>query len=125
MTPKERVGPPPRTAPRTLNALTLGEPREAVLDCARNECNQWYRLDIPGPGVLSVTVETETDAPRPMMRLVVREIGRDPVAQTMGGTASVLEVRPLVDRGLYMVLVQGGGARLPYTVTAKLEPERS
>ena len=95
--------------------------REGVLDCSRKQCNQWYRLDIPTPGSLEVRVETHQQGDRPMTRLVVRQIGRDPLGQTMGGTSNVLSVRAKAGEGLYMVLVQAGGKRLPYTVTAVLE----
>ena len=123
MTPKERVGPLPATAARTLNTLVLGDPRSAVLNCARKECNHWYRLDIARPGMLDVEVETEPKAARPMVRLILREMGRAPLAQTMGGTNPTLSVRAPVGKGLYMVLVQAGGGRLPYTVTATLEAD--
>jgi hypothetical protein len=122
-TPKERVGPLPKTAPRALNTLVLGEPRDAVLDCSRQECNQWYRLDVPLDGVLRVVVETEPDESRAMMRLIVRQIGRDPVGQTMGGRTDPLSVESSVREALYMVLVQAGGGRVSYTVTAELAPD--
>ena len=91
--PKEKPGPLPETGPRTLDTLALGEPREGVLDCSRKQCNQWYRLDVPTPGSLDVRVETHQQGERPMTRLVVRQIGRDPLGQTMGGTSNVLSVR--------------------------------
>ena len=37
MTPKERPGRGPANAPRTLNTLVLGEPREAVLTNMHND----------------------------------------------------------------------------------------
>lgn len=123
--PKERPRPLPATAPRSLETLTLGEPHAAVLDCAAQECNHWYRVEVPRAGTLEVLVEpgeTTGGSGAPLVRVLVRELGRDPLAQTMGDEDGSLRLAPQVRPGLHLVLVQAGGARLPYTVTVALEP---
>ena len=125
--PRERPRPLPATAPRSLETLTLGEPHAAVLDCAAQECNHWYRVEVPQAGRLEVLVETaetaEGSSRPPLVRVLVRELGREPLAQTMGGEDGSLRLEPQVRPGLHLVLVQAGGGRLPYTVTVALEPD--
>ena len=118
--PKERPRPLPANAPRSLTTLTLGEPHAAVLDCAQRDCNHWYRVVVPRAGRLGVVVDTHAAPDRPMMRVLLRELGKQPLAQTMGGRDKALRLEAPVQPTLYLVLVQAGGTELPYTVTVSL-----
>ncbi len=118
--PRERPPPLPENAPRSLVTLTLGEPHPAVLDCAQQDCNHWYRVSVPRSGRLEVVVDTHETPNRPIMRVLIREPTQRPLAQTMGADDGTLRLEAPVQRGLYLILVQAGGARLPYTLTAKL-----
>ena len=120
-TPKERPGRPPESAPSTLWRIELDERREATLDCAKRECNQWYRVDVPRAGALDIVVEPHVER-RPVMRLLVRPLGRPVLGQTMGEIDGPLELRGVqVGKGPHLVLVQGGGGRLPYALTITLK----
>ena len=118
--PRERPPPLPANAPRSLTTLTLGEPHAAVLDCAQRDCNHWYRVAVPRAGRLEVLVDTHEVPDRPVLRLLIRELGKQPLAQTMGGDDGALQLEVAVQPGLYLLLVQAGGARLDYTLTASL-----
>jgi hypothetical protein len=102
--------------------ITLGERHTAVLDCVgANDCNHWYRVQIPRFGELQIDVRTEPLRDRPMMRVLVRELGYTLLAQTMGGEDGRLRIRATATRGVYLILVQGGGGRTPYALTVDLE----
>jgi hypothetical protein len=118
--PRERPPPLPENAPRSLVTLTLGEPHAAVLDCAQRDCNHWYRISVPRSGNLELMVDTHEIPDRPIMRVLVREPAQRPLAQTMSDDDGALRLETPVRRGVYLVLVQAGGATLPYTLTASL-----
>ncbi len=118
--PRERPAPPPAAAPREIRIIYLDEPVEAALDCAELDCNQWFRIDIHHYGRLEIDVDRLGSDGAPMMRVLVRELGRSVQAQTAGAPDELLEIRTRVRPGVYMILVQGGGSRQPYRLSVAL-----
>ena len=112
--------PPPASAPREIRIIYLDEPVESVLDCEGLDCNQWFRIDIRQYGNLEVDVERLEVDGAPMMRVLVRELGRSVQAQTAAAFGEPLHIRTRVRPETYMILVQGGGARQPYRLDVSL-----
>lgn len=121
--PKEKVQ-TPENAPRPLQMLTLGVPHNDFLDCPKNDCNHWYRVDVDGLGVLRVDLVQADEADENITRVVIRGQGSKTLGQGVGIHGEPVVVESAVGPGMYGVLVQGGGIARPYTVTISFEEKQ-
>ena len=123
-----RTLPDPNALPATATVVELEGRYADALDCARNDCADWFRLEIPERGQLRVTLEPGPGSgglSRISTTLLDGE-GRI-VAQGVPGPDggdSRLQMSADVRRGTYrfsVVSVQGR-APLPYEFASSFEP---
>ena len=106
--------------------LPLGVPYVDDLDCYSSSCEKRFRLVVEEPGQLTVIAMPELSNHDSQARLVLESLqgvlakaatGRGPQEDVVA-----LTVTKTVDPGMYFVLLQSVGGRLPYQLTAYLEP---
>jgi hypothetical protein len=115
----DRPDPLPETSPGLSRALVPGEALEGELRCAEEQrCNDWYRLLVEEPGWLRVRVDAAGAADGGRMRLLLRRMGGPVVSQVVSESGPPLVVDGPVEPGVHAILVQGGGARVPYRIVA-------
>ncbi len=111
----------PAAAPKGIAPLSFGETRAAVLDCSQNDCNHWYRIDPTSAGSVRVEVTPEPSPEKHLLRVVVRRMGHEIVADEVSLEGDPIALDAQVQRGIFGILVHGGGARRPYTIRASFE----
>jgi hypothetical protein len=126
-----------RTLPPDLDALPegavplpLSSGRSDSLECSLNDCTDWFRIEVAGPGDLRIQVEpaaasAQADAVRGMLLDPSgAELARVSPVRGRSGAAQI-QLRSAVQRGSYLfaVFAEGVDDRIDYRLTAQFEPE--
>ena len=116
---------PPDTdaTPPGANALALDTPRRDSLDCGKDDCADWFRVDVPSKGRLVTDLSAEAPAGEDV-RISISladangaTLARD---QTIGRAA--ISVSAEVVPGTYLIAIASNhpSARFEYSVTPRL-----
>jgi hypothetical protein len=128
--PKEKPPPPLAESEANIASLEIGETRSAGLDCTKGSCRVRYRLVVPSPGVLTVTVQgplgegPEPTGPR-IARVVLEGVGQQTLGTVYGtdlGAPPVVLSSPVTE-GIHFVLIQALGGQVDYSVGSSFEPK--
>ena len=114
---------------KLAHPLVLGSPYVDTLACMERRCQKRLRVIVEEPGKLVVTTAFELTSSDDQARVVLESM-RDGVVDSAstgrGGDrtdASVLSVTTEVEEpGVYFVLLQSLGGKVPYQTTANLAP---
>jgi len=113
----------PDGAPGLARDMNLGVARRDSLECPRNDCSDWFRIYISGPGTLELEAESADPASSSSVELLLgddRAYLLDRTRWTRRGT-----LRQSVDKGYYFVrLSTEAPGTVRYTVRAAFEPLR-
>lgn len=106
--------------------LALDSPYVDTLDCYSRECQQRFRLIIEESGQLTVTamldLASQDEQGRMVLEAITGVIARASTGRGVRTDAAPLTIREPVERGVYFVLLQSIGGRVPYEITATLTP---
>ena len=119
-TRKDTLPDPATVAPSQAIRLAPGQDMAGEIACETGFCQQWYRIDVPQPGVLRVEVAIGVADP-PIARAVLHDGQGNVLARANTEQGTTLRVEAAVDAGPAALLVQSGKGRLPYTVSVSLE----
>jgi hypothetical protein len=119
-TRKDTLPDPGTLAPSQAIRLAPGQDVPGEIACETGFCQQWYRIDVPQPGVLRVDVAIGVADP-PLARAVLHDGQGNVLARANTESGTTLRVEAAVDAGPAALLVQSGKGRLPYTVSVSLE----
>jgi len=106
--------------------LALDSPYVDELDCYSRECQQRFRVIVEEPGQLTVTVMLDLGSQDEQGRMVLEAIdgviARASTGRGVRTDAAPLSIREAVEPGVYFVLLQSIGGRVPYEITATHTP---
>lgn len=119
--------PPVVVDPASLShRLALDSPYVDELDCYSRECQKRFRVIVEEPGQLTVTAMLELGSQDDQGRMVLEAIdgviARAGTGRGVRTDAAPLAIRQEVEPGVYFVLLQSVGGRVPYEITASLTP---
>jgi hypothetical protein len=121
--PEGRPAPLPETAPHGIAMLGLCERRTGVLDCAEDECNDWYQVSVRQAGSMRITLEQPgVSGEGALTRVLLKPLGAPVLAQQVSTGGEPIDLRHWVEPDLYGVLVQGGGVRRSYELRVSVAP---
>ena len=113
----------PETAPHGITPLALCERETGVLDCAEDECNDWYQVDVTQAGTMRVTLEQPGVAGEgALTRVLLKPLGKPVLAQQVSTHGEVVDLRLAVVPDVYGVLVQGAGGHRSYLLRVSVAP---
>jgi hypothetical protein len=120
--------PEPVVDPAKLSRdLALDRAYVSQADCFSSVCNQRFRVVVDRPGQLTVIASLVLESEEQQARLVLEAVSGVLAQQSTGRgrrvDPPVLAVRRPVTPGLYFVLLQTIGGRIPYELTATLTPD--
>lgn len=118
-TPLDRGVDPAKVAPSQGRRLVLDETQSGEIMCEEGFCEQWYRLDVPWPGMLRIEV-TSAVADPPMAR-ILRHDGLGTVLARANNQNGQLKIAYPVQGNVAAILLQSGKGRFPYSLTARLD----
>lgn len=127
----EESGPPPEIVvdPAKLSReLVLGSPYVDQLDCFDHRCQQRFRVTLDDPGQLTVTTHFELASSDDSARVSLESMTRGVVARGSTGRgphadAPVVSVTHDAEQpGVYFVLLQSIGGKVPYQIVANFDP---
>lgn len=129
--PEPPPPPPPPDAdasPPQARPLALGAPWTDSLHRSANDLDDWYRLEIPGEGTLTLTLSASDPAGLPHLFVALTdERGVSRVQPTRaGGRAQVVVTEP-VQRGMRLVWIgtdAEASGLIPYELRADLVPRK-
>ena len=100
-------------------ALPLGETHADTLACKQGDCADWYRIEVPGAGELSVDVAGEPSGAG--LETSLLDAKGAPLAQAGGGSGTARHLHSSVTRGAFLVRVEAADrdAKLAYSISAK------
>ena len=119
--------PPVVVDPASLShRLAFDSPYVDELDCYSRECQQRFRVIVEEPGHLTVTAMLELASQDEQGRMVLEAIdgviARVGTGRGIRTDAAPLTIRQEVQPGVYFVLLQSIGGRVPYEITASHTP---
>lgn len=124
--PRDDDGTPPEASP-----LVLGARHPDSIDRTQGDLDDWFKLELPQDGTLTVVLEGPSSAPLPNLTLAVTDAKGGTLAAPVrtGGRPRVGFGPRALTRGTYLIWVgseAGEAARVPYEVrssfTAKAAP---
>ncbi len=109
--------------PAGANALALDTPRRDVLDCRVDDCADWYRLEVPSKGKLTVDLSAMPAAGEDVRISISLADGQGATVardQTVGRTA--ISISAEVTPATYLIAVASNhpSARFEYALTTRL-----
>ena len=109
--------------PAGANALALDTPRSDVLDCRKDDCADWYRVEVPSKGRLVIdlaAVPAAGEDVRISVSLADAQGATLERDQTIGRAAISISAEVLPATYLIAIASNHPAARFDYTVTARL-----
>jgi hypothetical protein len=123
--------PPPDPDALPAGALTLpfNRSRADVLECKRNDCTDWYRIQAPEKGTVGIEIRLGENPPEgqavtaTLLEVSGRQLARAPAVATPAGRLEV-RIRAEVAPGAHLFAVNANETRtrIDYRVSASFEP---
>jgi hypothetical protein len=128
--PTEPAPKPLAASEATVLDLALGDSATGRLDCPDGRCQIRYRMVVPGPGSLVVTVKRPTgggddggSGPR-IARAVLEGVAQQPLAtRRRADGPPPFVVQSAVQGGIHYVLIQALGGPTQYEVASQFTPD--